>query len=164
MHNPRRRVAPRRALRLVRPPRRVVRRNGLARAIYATPPTPAVAAFMAEWKKRDMDTVFADMGVRVDVLVNGGDFIELELIEAESPREGAGSLAIRTLLALVDKHHLGVILNAMPFSRWLARTLPLDDLVRFYQRFGFRLDEAEDEDEEPESYLMSRSRRNPRRR
>ena len=159
MHNPRRRAAPRRALRFVRPPRRVVRRNGLARAIYATPPTPAVAAFMAEWNKRDMDTVFADMGVRVDVLVSGGDYIELELIEARIHKQGAGSRALRVLLDLVDKHHLGVTLNAMPFSSDAKRPPSLDDLVRLYQRFGFRLDEDEDEDEEPESYAMYRPRR-----
>ena len=159
MHNPRRRAAPRRALRFVRPPRRVVRRNGLARAIYATPPTPAVAAFMAEWNERDMDTVFADMGVRVDVLVYGGDEIELELIEARIHKQGAGSRALRVLLDLVDKHHLGVTLNAMPFSSDAKRPPSLDDLVRLYQRFGFRLDEDEDEDEEPESYAMYRPRR-----
>jgi GNAT superfamily N-acetyltransferase len=144
-----------------------VRRNGLARAIYATPPTPAVAAFMAEWNERDMDTVFADMGVRVDVLVYGGDEIELELIEARIHKQGAGSRALRVLLDLVDKHHLGVTLNAMPFSSDAKRPPSLDDLVRLYQRFGFRVeegqdeDEDEDEDEEPESYSMYRSRRNP---
>lgn len=140
------------------PPRR---RNGIDRAATSTPLTPAVAAFMAEWNERDMDTVFADMGVRVDVLVSGGDEVELELIESRVHKQGAGSRALRTLLDLVDKHHLGVTLNAMPFSSDARRPPSLDDLVRLYQRFGFRVEEEvdEDEDEEPESYAMYRSRR-----
>jgi GNAT superfamily N-acetyltransferase len=167
MHNPRRRVAPRRALRLVRPPRRVVRRNGLSRqrVLSNARLSPAVAAFAEEWRERDMDKVFEDMGVRVDVLLEIGDYIELELIEALTPGRGDGSRALRALLDLVDKHNLGVTLNAMPFRRYDATAstaLPgLDDLVRIYQRFGFRLEEGqdEDEDEEPESYYMSRSPR-----
>jgi GNAT superfamily N-acetyltransferase len=159
--NPRRRAAPRRALRLVRPPRRVVRRNGLGMERSVTP-SPAVAAFVKEWNARDMDTVFADMGVRVDVGLEGGDYIELEMIEALRPGRGNGGRALRALLDLVDKHNLGVTLTAMPFHRYDAEGNPLpglDDLVRIYQRFGFRLEEGledEDEDEEPESYYMAR--------
>jgi GNAT superfamily N-acetyltransferase len=167
MHNPRRRAAPRRALRFVRPPRRVVRRNGLGMERSVTP-SPAVAAFVKEWNARDMDTVFADMGVRVDVGLEGGDYIELEMIEALRPGRGNGGRALRALLDLVDKHNLGVTLTAMPFHRYDAEGNPLpglDDLVRIYQRFGFRLEEGqdEDEDEEPESYHMTRSPRRSRR-
>jgi hypothetical protein len=167
------RTNPRRALRFVRPPRRVVRRNGLGMERSVTP-SPAVAAFVKEWNARDMDTVFADMGVRVDVGLEGGDYIELEMIEALRPGRGNGGRALRALLDLVDKHNLGITLIAMPFHRYDAEGNPLpglDDLVRIYQRFGFRLledaeDEEEiDEDEEPESYPMERPpRRNPRRR
>jgi len=162
------RTNPSRALRFVRPPRRALRRNGLGMERSVTT-SPAVAAFVKEWNARDMDTVFADMGVRVDVGLEGGDYIELEMIEALRPGRGNGGRALRALLDLVDKHNLGVTLTAMPFHRYDAEGNPLpglDDLVRIYQRFGFRLeegqDEDEDEDEDPESYYMTRSpRRNP---
>lgn len=56
----------------------------------------------------------------------------------------------------------------MPFSSDAKRPPSLDDLVRFYTRFGFRVEEGQDKDEdedyEPDSYLMFRSRRNPHRR
>jgi hypothetical protein len=169
--NPHRRAAPRRVLRLVRPPRRALRRNGLhaPEEIHY----PGVSAFVREWHARDMDKVFAEMGVEVEVTVEGIDhvgidsldYIHLDSIEALRPGRGNGGRALRALLDLVDKHNLGITLTAMPFHRYDAEGNPLpglDDLVRIYQRFGFRLledtedEEETDEDEEPESYPMER--------
>ena len=101
-------------------------------------------AFVQEWHDRDMDRVFADMGARVDVSISGvegPDSVSLDLLEATSPRKGAGRRALRTLLSLTDKHDLTVTLVAQPLNVGSGAPIAQADLIRFYERFGFHFDE-----------------------
>ena len=95
--------------------------------------------FVQEWNARDMDKVFEDIGARVDVSVGShkdDDVVSLDTLEAFSFGKGAGTRALKELLALTDKYDLGVSLTAEPFNSSMTSS----DLVRFYERFGFEHD------------------------
>jgi hypothetical protein len=64
------------------------------------------------------------------------DVVSLDSLEAFSFGKGAGTRALKELLALTDKHNLGVSLTAEPFNSSMSKS----DLVRFYERFGFEHD------------------------
>lgn len=88
--------------------------------------------------------VLADIEAVVEVLPEHGG-IKIETLRALSRRKGEGTKAMRFLTDLADKHGVELYLYAKPFG---DEKMPLDDLVRFYRRFGFRQDEEADEEED----------------
>lgn len=109
--------------------------------------------------------MLADIEAVVEVFPEHGG-IKIETIQALSRRKGEGTKALRFLTDLADKHGVSLYLYAKPFG---DEAMDLDDLVRFYRRFGFRQDEEGDEEEdEYEGVEMHRwpretLRSNPRR-
>ena len=110
--------------------------------------------------------MLADIEAVVEVFPEHGG-IKIETIRALSRRKGEGTKAMRFLTDLADKHGVSLYLYAKPFG---DEAMDLDDLVRFYRRFGFRQDEeADEEEDEYEGVEMHRwpretLRSNPRRR
>ena len=115
--------------------------------------------------------VLANIEAVVEVLPEHGG-IKIETLRALSRRKGEGTKAMRFLTDLADKHGVSLYLYAKPFG---DEAMDLDDLVRFYRRFGFRqAEEADEEEDEYEGVEMHRwprevwpqeaQRTNPRRR
>lgn len=88
--------------------------------------------------------VLANIEAVVEVFPEHGG-IKIETVRALSRRKGEGTKAMRFLTDLADKHGVSLYLYAKPFG---DEAMDLDDLVRFYRRFGFRQDEEADEEED----------------
>jgi GNAT superfamily N-acetyltransferase len=100
--------------------------------------------------------VLAHIEAVVEVLPEHGG-IKIETLRALSRRKGEGTKAMRFLTDLADKHGVELYLYAKPFG---DEKMPLDDLVRFYRRFGFDESEEnrsdEDDADEDEGIVMVR--------
>lgn len=67
----------------------------------------------------------------------GKGVIDLDWIMSLTPRDGAGTIALKWLCALADEHDVVLILHAGAGPHARVKTLPTRTLVRFYKRFGF---------------------------
>jgi hypothetical protein len=118
---------------------------GLFRHKPAEPPSTNVADFLTE-----LSTIAPPAG-RGDYVFpnsNGGSHGLVQFL-AYSPRQviihrlwtaqagqGSGSMMLRTLCELADRHHVELTLKPLPFGR---KPYPMsrEQLLQWYQKFGF---------------------------
>jgi hypothetical protein len=105
--------------------------------------------FVEAYRERDLDAVFANMGVKVDLSVGmgAGDLtsaVSLDEIRATKKRAGAGTRVMTVLTDLADEFSVPMFLYAHP----LEGNISAYDLAAFYRGFGFYESDEDRSDEE----------------
>lgn len=117
--------------------------------ISGTHRSPKVKAFVRAFKQRRLDELFAQKGVRMDLVVDQNrDGVTLDIIEASTKGKGAGTFAMQALIALADEFGIRLYLYALPYQGSMSR----EDLVSFYEKFGFYQDYEETYSEDSYEY------------
>jgi hypothetical protein len=148
-----------------------IRHNPVYQDTYVKHLPDKTQRFVEAYRERDLDAVFAAMGVKVDLSVGmgAGDLasgISLDEIRVTKKRAGVGTRAMNMLTDLADEFGLPMFLYANP----LEGNISTYDLAAFYRGFGFEQSEEDgsDEDEDEDTGVVMvrypEPRTNPRRR
>jgi hypothetical protein len=66
--------------------------------------------------------------------------VHLEKLQADTVKQGAGSAALKQITDLADRHGTNVTLSAVPQKVAGQPTMSQADLIKYYQKAGFKLD------------------------
>jgi GNAT superfamily N-acetyltransferase len=103
-----------------------------------------IAAFIADWESDttehpyDRDVRLLGKGMAAAMPSIAGHRIYLSGVQAIEKEKGHGTAVMRYLCALADKHGVELELRAERF-RGAEGGMDTEDLVGWYQRFGFRI-------------------------
>jgi len=73
--------------------------------------------------------------------------IHLSDIRTMAPKSGAATNAIKMLTELADRHSVKIDLIAKPYSKDKTHITDISDLVNFYKKHGFAVDEDYEDDD-----------------
>ncbi len=81
--------------------------------------------------------------VWVDIVITGSNEITIESVTSEQKNRGFGNQAMTMLCALADKYHVSLTLQPVSYADYGNEAdvggLPIDDLIKWYKKFGFEL-------------------------